>query len=385
MTTNSDENVQQEVVQSVYVPVIKTPKTVAKNTIEMVKAEATGYQLGLKSRFGRLNVANGKYFRFRQVYFIAGPSGHGKSTLLNHTIQDFANPHLNYGKCIYDYIICHHCFEMPPENEELRKVSARLKVSYNYLLSSEYDYENNVYNTLNDDYIKKIEHILEQDFDKPIYYFDEPCEVSQIIMNISAAIADYKQKLFADKERLEEVYQRYEAYYGRPLKRPERWEDVLAPKVVCTVDHTLLFEQAKDEKTLLETMRNLGKIAIAVKKKGCMCIFIGQFNNNIERVDRLRNPELHYPVKSDFYAQGEIFNACDNVYSIYQPELVGITEYGKKLMPTRLLVHIQVIKNRFGNVGSIWLKNDLAHGQLINYPQDELDALRKVPNNDNGT
>jgi hypothetical protein len=356
--------------EEVYIPVIKTPATVAANTIEMIKAEATGFQLGLKSRFGRLNVANGKYFRFRQVYFIAGLSGHGKSTLLNHTIQDFTNVHLNYGKCVYDYIICHHCFEMPPENEELRKVSSRLKVSYNYLLSSEYDYEKNVYNTLDDAYIKKVESLLEQDFDKPIYYFDEPCELSKIILNINAAIDHYKQKLFNNPERLEEVYQRYERYFGRQIKRPDTWEEVMKPKVVCTMDHTLLLEQAKDENTILETMRNLGKTAIFLKKRGCMCIFIGQFNNNIERVDRIKNPELHYPVKSDFYAQGEIFNACDGVYSIHQPELLGILLYGKKAMPTHLLVHIQIIKNRFGNVGSIWLKNDLGHGQLVNYPQN---------------
>lgn len=363
--------------EEVYIPVIKTPATVAANTIEMIRAEATGHQLGLKSRFGSLNVANGKYFRFRQVYFIAGLSGHGKSTLLNHTIQDFTNTHLNFGKCVYDYIICHHCFEMPPENEELRKVSSRLKVSYNYLLSSEYDRERNAYNTLDEDYIKKVENVLSQDFDKPIYYFDEPSILSRVILNINAAIDDYKQKLFKDKERLELVYSRYEAYLGRKLKRPETWEEVMKPKVVCTMDHTLLLEQDKTESNILETMRNLGKTAIYLKKKGCMCIFIGQFNNNIERIDRIRTPELQYPVKSDFYAQGEIFNACDGVYSIHQPELLGITTYGKKAYPTRLLVHIQVIKNRFGNVGSIWLKNDLAHGQLINYPESELEALRE--------
>lgn len=363
--------------EEVYIPVIKTPATVAANTMAMIRAEATGHQLGLKSRFGSLNVANGKYFRFRQVYFIAGLSGHGKSTFLNHTIQDFTNTHLNYGKCVYDYIICHHCFEMPPENEELRKVSSRLKVSYNYLLSSEYNQDHNAYNTLDEDYMKKVESVLAQDYDKPIYYFDEPCVLAKVIANIDAAIQDYKQKIFNDPERLEKVYSRYEAYYGRELKRPERWEDVIAPKVVCTADHTLLFEQEKDEHNLLETMRNLGKLSIGLKKKGCMCIWIGQFNNNIERVDRIRTPELQYPVKSDFYAQGEIFNACDGVYSIHQPELLGIVSYGKKAMPTRLLVHIQVIKNRFGNVGSIWLKNDLAHGQLVNYPEEELNALRE--------
>lgn len=371
MTKSSDTQ------ENVYVPVIKTPASVLKSTMEMIRAEATGRQLGLKSRFGRLNVANGKYFRFRQVYFIGGLSGHGKSTLLNHTIQDFVNPHLNYGKCVYDYIICHHCFEMPPENEELRKISSRLKVSYNYLLSSEYDSATGAYNTLDETYINKVENMLSEDFDKPIYYFDNPCEVNKLEININAAIIDYKQKLFNDPERLERIYTRYEEYSGHTLKRPTRWEDVIAPKVVCSVDHTLLFEQAKDEATLLESMRNLGKVSVKLKKKGYMFIHIGQLNNNIERVDRIRTPELHYPVKSDFYAQGEIFNACDGVYSIHQPELLGIVHYGKRAYPTHLLVHLQIIKNRFGNVGSIWLKNDLGHGQLISFPDEELKSSKE--------
>lgn len=119
----TNQNKQQ---QASYIPKIKTPKEVKETTLEIIRAEASGHQLGLKTRFGALNRGLGKYFRFKQVYSFAGPSGHGKSTLLNILIQDFLNPEINMENCYHDYIICHHCFEMTPEDEELRKVSGKM-------------------------------------------------------------------------------------------------------------------------------------------------------------------------------------------------------------------------------------------------------------------
>ena len=60
--------------EEVYIPKIKTPKEVIHNALEIVKAEASGEQLGLKTRYFKLNIALGKYFRFRQVYAIAALS-----------------------------------------------------------------------------------------------------------------------------------------------------------------------------------------------------------------------------------------------------------------------------------------------------------------------
>lgn len=362
--------------EEVYVPKIKTPKEVIHNALEIVKAEASGEQLGLKTRYFKLNIALGKYFRFRQVYAIAGLSGHGKSTLLNAWIQDFLNPQLNLDNCKYPYILCHHCFEMSPEDEELRKASARLKVSYNHLLSSEYNNETQKFNVLKQEEIERVREVLEQDTDKPLYYFDEPCELYQIGMNIVAALDDYKKKLFADKKKLASYLIKYtQATNGRVNLKVEdidKWEKVPTPKVVLLIDHTLLLKQAKDEYDILQTMRNLSKTAILLKKKGYMVFFVGQFNNNIEKSERIKTPEMQYPIKSDIYAQGEIYNACDGVFTIHQPQLMGILYYGKNQYDTEDLVQLQALKMRFGNVGTIWLKNDLGHGAFINYPSSEL-------------
>ena len=359
-----------------YIPKIKTPKEVINNAIDIIKAEASGEQLGLKTRYFKLNIALGKYFRFRQVYAIAGLSGHGKSTLLNAFIQDFLNPELNLGKCKYPYILAHHCFEMSPEDEELRKASAKLRVSYNYLLSSEFSNTSGEFNILKKDEIEKVKEVLQQDIDKPLYYFDEPCELPQIGINIQYAIMDFKQKLFQDTQRLAQYLKHYIiASNGRinlEVRDITKWEDIPSPKVVLLIDHTLLLKQAKEEYDILQTMRNLSKTSIMLKKKGYMVFFVGQFNNNIEKAERIKNPEMQYPIKSDIYAQGEIYNACDGVFTIHQPELMGILFYGKNQYKTDGLVQLQALKMRFGNVGTIWLKNNLEKGVFTNYPSEML-------------
>ena len=63
---------------------------------------------------------------------------------------------------------------------------------------------------------------------------------------------------------------------------------------------------------------------------------------------------------------------CDGVFTIHQPELMGILYYGKNQYKTENLVHLQVLKMRFGNVGSVWLKNNLEKGVFTNYPSEML-------------
>jgi replicative DNA helicase len=316
--------------------VVLTTKDVRQKAKEAILAERTGRQLGLRTRYSQLNVALGKYFRFGTVTSINGLSGHGKSYLLNLLTQDFTNTELN-GNCYYDYIIAAHSFEMLPEDELLRSVSSGLEKSYMYLLSSEFDVEKKKYNTISEQELQQIDAILDSYEDKPIYYFDNPTTLGGIAKNVKAAIEKYQ-----DDKKITTI-----------------------PKVIITIDHTLLIKQAKGENQILDTMRALAGLVVGLKKKGYMVIMLGQLNNNIEKIERIRNPEGHYPIKSDIYAQGEIFNACDNVITIHQPEMLGLLQYGKNKWNTEGLVHLQLLKQRFGKIGSIWLQNNLSKGTLI--------------------
>lgn len=318
-----------------YVPQLKTKKDVAEEAKEKIQEERSGKQLGLRTRFAKLNIAVGKYFRFKSVTAIAGLSGHGKSLILNFILNDFLNKALN-GNFKEDVIIIHNSFEMSPVDEVIRNISNKLEKSHLYLLSSEFDKEKGNYNTISNEELELISNALDEDEDLDHYYFEDPTNINGILKNIKCGIEYYQEK----------------------------YNTTNLPKVCVAIDHTLLVDPDKGE-SVLDMMGRLAKTAIYLKKRGYMVFFVGQLNNEIEKPERLKNPDLHFPVKSDIYAQAQVYNACDNVFSIHQPELLGILEYGKNRFVTEKLIHLQLLKQRFGKVGSIWLRNELERGQLV--------------------
>jgi replicative DNA helicase len=69
---------------------------------------------------------------------------------------------------------------------------------------------------------------------------------------------------------------------------------------------------------------------IDLKKKGKTTIIqLSQMNRNIEAMDRLQNPALHFPQRSDVSSSDAIFQASDYVICIHRPETLGLrTFYG---------------------------------------------------------
>lgn len=314
---------------------LKTLSDVKQLAIDKIRQESTGNQIGLLSPYPSLNVAFGKYLRFGTVTVIAGASGHGKSYLLNQLIKGFLNHQLN-GNCYYKFNIPFHSFEMLPEDDVLRTLSSDIGRSYFNLLSSEYDPSRKDYNHITEEEIKMFESVLFNPniVDPDLYYFDTPCTVNDIVKNVKVS-----KEFYQDKHKTLDV-----------------------PRSVIPIDHTLLIEQDANDSTILDTFTALAKTAIALKKEGHMVILLGQLNNAIESTERIRNKDLHYPLKSDIYAQAQLFNACDNVLTLHRPELLNIPKYGFYGIPSSNLVHLQLLKCRFGSVGSVWLKNELYKG-----------------------
>jgi len=316
-----------------------SPAMAVEQAKEEIRIERIGEQLGLKTNFNSLNIAMSKYFRFAMVNLWAGLSGHGKSYLLNlinKAFLDYKTTQSLNGEIKFVPVIFQFCFEMSAANEILRSVSNDLGVNYNYLLSSQYDKESKEYNTLSQDEVDRIYKALDYYKLQSIFFF----ETSTNLNNIYATIAYYRSK------------------YDELSK-----QNGVEYKFVVNIDHTLLIEKL-DEKDTMELMANTGRIAIFLKRIGCMVNLLGQLNNNIEDTKRLLTPALQYPMKSDIYAQGQLFNACDNVFTINQPQLLHIKEYGPSKVPTANLMHLLKLKARHGSVGSIWLKNDLYKGQV---------------------
>jgi len=332
---------------------VTSKEQATQQALEVIQAERTGKQLGLLTRFPAFNIAMRKYLRFNTVNLWAGLSGHGKSYLLNLITEDcldyLEQNGLNYN---IDFIpvVLQFCFEMSSHTEILRSCANDLGFNYNHLLSSHYDKNTKTYNRLTDEELVVVEAYMKYYRRKSILFFETAGNINLIYNTVAHYVRGYNAK--------NEAWNR-----ANPDKPPRIF------KFIINLDHTLLVERL-GEKDALELMANIGKIAIRIRKEfGAMVNLVGQLNNNIENTDRILKPALHSPIKSDIYAQGQLYNACDSVFTIHQPSLLGIKQYGINKKDTRGLMHLQVLKARHGSIGNIWLLNLLSEGKIIPYPK----------------
>ena len=105
---------------------------------------------------------------------------------------------------------------------------------------------------------------------------------------------------------------------------------------------------------------------------------LGQLNDKIEQPERINNPLMHFPKKTDLHGSKMIFMSADTVMVVMRPEANGIDYYGKKRWPAKDLVAVHVIKSRLnGTEGVIRFKQDFEHGTLLPW-ENVNDAQQKL-------
>lgn len=327
-----------------YVPRILKPTT-TEEAVEKAKnliiREREGKQLGLKVRWEKVNRSNRKYFRFKQVYLLAGLSGSGKSYLANEIMNDFLDVKGLNKDFVGKPLILYFCYEMPAEDEVIRSLGSKIKISYNRILSAEWDTESQDYNEMTAQELDLAFEVLDGIAGRPLYFF----ETAGNLWEMEATCHHYK-KLHPDRD------------------------------LIVMLDHTLLSEKLV-EKTDIDLMANTGKTVMRIKKSlSAMVIMLGQLNNNIENYVRISDPLGHYPIKSDIYAMAQLYNACDTVIVVHQPANLKIVYYGVEKYPTKDLIHWLVLKARFGKTGSVWLENRLDEGTIV---EKDFENINNIP------
>lgn len=212
-----------------------------------------------------------------------------------------------------------------------RKLSYKLRTSTSDLYSSIKDVKDEEY--------KVISETAETFKHYPIYYVDTPASVQDISDTIDYFLATIAK---------------------------DKW-------LIVTLDHALLLKgcSGESERTVIS---DLQKVFIAKKKLGKTSIIqICQMNRNIESPDRINNPMMHYPVRSDISTSDSIFQASDLVIVIHRPEVLGIQEYGVFHAPTKDMVYMHVMKNREGKLKILKFINDLAFNNL----KEEDDSVKE--------
>jgi len=270
----------------------------------------------LKTRWSKFNKVCCGGLEPNMILTIAGGSGSGKSAFANTLETDLID--LNTDQ---DIVILDFSFEMLSYRQIGRKLSNRLRRTTSELYSAN--------DSMDDATLDKVKEEAEKIKKYQIFYIDTPSTVESIEKTI-----DYFHETIAK----------------------DKW-------LIVILDHALLVEGESERGTIVD----LQKMFIRKKKlSNTSIIQISQMNRNIEQPDRINNPSMHYPMRSDLAASDAIFQASDYVIALSRPELLNILSYGVNRLPVKDKVYLHFLKVRdAGEPCILEFNNELKYGNLI--------------------
>lgn len=298
---------------------IRPMSVVAQEAINYIAGRRDHSIVSLKTRWKKLNKQCMGGIEPNTIYTFAGVSGTGKSSMANLIQTDIIDENPNE-----DIIVLTFSLEMVGFRQVGRTLSNKLAMTTSQLYSSEKDLDDSTF----DDVVKVSNELKKY----PIYFVDTPgtsTQVEQTIMSFYKTYVEGKNKHF-----------------------------------VIIYDHTLLTKQVGSQ---LETIADLEKVFIQIKKLPLTSVIqIAQMNRNIESSERINNPSVHYPMRSDLSSSDAMFQASDYVLVLHRPEIYGIHEYGPNKLPTTNKVYMHILKNRdAGKPCILEFENDLMYNNLI--------------------
>lgn len=305
--------------------------TATNEAVEYIRKRKNHEIQSLRTRWNKFNKSCMGGIEPNTIYTIVGISGSGKSSFVNTLETDLIDLNSNQ-----DVIVLNFSFEMLSSRQVGRKISSKLRQTTAELYSAN--------NELTDDLLDRVEQTSQQIKSYPIYYVDTPGTVEDIASTIN---------------------------YFYETKAKDK-------KFVIILDHTLLVE-GQNRESALQVISELQKLFIKVKKlPNTTIIQLSQMNRNIENPERINNPSMHYPMRSDISSADTIFHASDYVICIHRPELLNIQQYGPNRLLVKNKVYLHILKNRdAGECTILEFDNDLKYNNLIETIREE-ESARKI-------
>lgn len=224
-----------------------------------------------------------------------------------------------------DFIILSLSFEMASSKIIGRKLSYKTSMTTNQLYSGKYE------ERITDEQYKQLKIEAEKIKTQNIYYVDIPGTVDQV----KETVLKFSEEPFAKG----------------------KW-------LIVILDHTLL-TKGKSGESERAILSQLQYTFIELKKLNRNTIIqLSQLNRNIETPDRISNPSMHFPMRSDLMASDSIYQASDWVMVLHRPEILNIEVYGVGAWPTERLIYLHVIKARDGEPQILDFINNLKYNRI---------------------
>lgn len=322
---------------------IKKMPQVIDEALEFILRRKEGLEPSLKTKSTKINDTFLNGFDWNRIVTVAGLSGCGKSTLVRQLITEMIelNPNQTFEVLSFQ-------FEMLSTDEVARDISSKVGKSIKEVYSATKPLSTSEFETI----AKELEKLRNH----KINIVDNPGTVKEIKDTIIN---------FVETNKLAEK--------GAGL--------------IISIDNSLLVkrEDKQDEKSAID---DLMFTLVALKKYlssiGVKVIFflVSQLNRNIETVERITNPKLHYPNKNDLFGASSVYNGSDYVIIIHKPCIIdGLGNwYGPSrkgwqqglpvfnpLSPTQAMIYLHIIKERFGKPSIIAMLDDLQFGKISEY------------------
>jgi replicative DNA helicase len=293
--------------------------------LRYMKGRMDGTIKSLKTPWKKMNIASMDGLEWGSINLIAGLSGSGKTAILNELETGLFD--LNKEQ---KFAVLSFNFEMLARRLVGRKLSKKLNRSVKQLYSA--DLEDPQYNLTKEDYMAAYEYCESHLSKFDISYVDTAGTVDQIVATI------------------EEFCMREENQFKG---------------IVVTLDHSILVKRLKGVEERL-TLGDLGSAFNELKKRHkILFIIVSQLNREIEHVDRISNPDLHYPQKKDIFGSDSLWQFSDMVLISHRPEMLGIKQYGPDKLNTENKVYWHFLKTRDGEPFIGIMENDLKYNRIL--------------------
>lgn len=273
-------------------------------TIEYTKGRKEGTITSLKTGYPKLDKSMIDGIEWNSTITIGGRPSVGKSAVSDCIIEGcFSNNNIN------EFEFLDFNWELSSRVMLLRRLSAKFKKSYKYIISAEK-------NILTDKEFEDIKNFLLDHYGNlPITFCEEPLSVRE----------------FSDT---------IERFYNQKKK-----------KILVRVDHTLLTKMTANDGSQVQMLLNLLMAANTLKKKyPIIFLFLTQINREFE--DRqLDGTDNSFPRQGDVYGGDAAAMFSETILLLNKPSKYGIRQYGRRggaisnvVEENDLFLH--VVKNR---------------------------------------